>query len=153
MNPGDMNQALREAGLRPTLGRATVLKLMEEAAGAPRCCEDLYRSAMQAGRSLNVSSIAHALADLERAGCIERASTQEERRMYYRCPVREKPGPRLPVFLETGGQQVVVNDPLLALRLTRCIADHGADVAAAERIVVRLEAGSRCAAGPPNAPG
>lgn len=153
MKPGDMNQALREAGLRPTLGRATVLRLMEEAAGTPRCCEDLYRSAMKAGRSLNVSSIAHALADLERVGCIERVVAHEERRMFYRYPQREKAGPRLPVFLETGGQRVAISDPLLALRLTRSIADQGADVASAHHIVVRLETVLPDMAGSPNAPG
>lgn len=139
MNPDDMNQALREAGLRPTLGRVTVLKLMEDAGGAPRCCEDLYRSAILDGRPLNVSSIAHALADLERAGCIERSVSREERRLYYRLPQRHMAGPNLPVVLELHGHRATLDDPLIALRLARWLADRGVVLHEGDALVVRIE--------------
>ena len=139
MTLDDMNRTLREAGLRPTLGRATVLKLIEEAGGAPRCCEDLYRSAILAGRSLNVSSIAHALADLERAGCIERSASGEARRLYYRLPERDKAGPGLPVVLELHGRRAPLDDPLIALRLARWLADQGAALHEGDALVVRIE--------------
>jgi len=147
MNSPDVTQTLRQAGLRPTLGRTMVLKLLVQAGGAPRCCEDLYRSAMQTGRPLNVSSIAHALADLERVGCIERSVSKEERRPYYRYPTRDKADTSLPVFLERNGQRILVGDPLVALRLTRWLADQGEAVENSDSLVVRIERAT------PSAPG
>lgn len=142
MNPADMTRNLREAGLRPTLGRTTVLNLMAQAGGAPRCCEDLYRSAMRAGRALNVSSIAHALADLERAGFIERFTSKEERRLYYRLPARDKAGPSLPVVLEHHGRRTPLDEPLVALRLARWLADQGEVLGERDSLVVRIERGT-----------
>lgn len=142
MNPADTPQSLRGAGLRPTLGRTTVLNLMAQAGGAPQCCEDLYRSAMQAGRALNVSSIAHALADLERAGFIERFTSKEERRLYYRLPVRAQAGPGQPLVLEHHGRRTRLDDPLIALRLARWLADQGEVLAEDDTLVVRIERGT-----------
>lgn len=139
MNFADTPQTLRGAGLRPTLGRTTVLNLMAQAGGVPQCCEDLYRSAMQAGRALNVSSIAHALADLERAGFIERFTSKEERRLYYRLPARAPAGPSLPVVLERHGHRTPLDDPLIALRLARWLADQGEVLHESDTLVVRIE--------------
>jgi hypothetical protein len=139
MNPTDMTRTLREAGLRPTIGRTTVLTLLAEAGGAPQCCEDLYRSAMQAGRALNVSSIAHALADLERVGCIERSVSKEERRPHYRYPPRETTIPCPPVFLEQGNQRSSLDDPAVAQGIARWLAEQGETIGEGDRVVVRIE--------------
>lgn len=139
MNPTDMTRALREAGLRPTIGRTTVLTLLAEAGSEPKCCEDLYRSAMQAGRALNVSSIAHALADLERVGCIERSVSKAERRPYYRYPRRETVTPCPPVVLEQGKQRSPLGDPAVAQGIARWLTERSETFGEGDLVVIRIE--------------
>lgn len=141
MNPisqADLHQNLRDAGLRPTVGRMTVLRLMLDT-DQPQCCEDLYRRAMQTGRSLNVSSIAHALADLERAGRLERMPLGEERRQYYRRPLQLAPMPELQLYALIDGHRHPIHDTVLAQRLVRWLTEHHALQPKEHVVIVSVE--------------
>ncbi|MCU0956497.1 MAG: hypothetical protein MUF55_03975 [Hydrogenophaga sp.] len=140
MNAPDLGLRLRDAGLRPTVGRQTVLGLMLKSEGQPRCCEDLYRIAMAARRSLNVSSIAHALSDLERAGLLVRATVPDDRRQYYRLPVVEPQAhpPGVAVVRE-GGRHEAVDDPRAVQWLQQWLGQLGIATDEHSRVVVGVE--------------
>jgi Fe2+ or Zn2+ uptake regulation protein len=127
---------LRAVGLRPTIGRQTVLGLMLKSEGQPLCCEDLYRQAIADRRSLNVSSIAHALSDLERAGLLIRSTVKDERRLYYRMP-EAAPAVTLPALrLE---RRETLDDPRFARLLGQWLAELGIELARGDQAVIRIE--------------
>ena len=130
---------MRAAGLRPTLGRQTVLDLMLKSEGRPLCCEDLYRLGIAARHSLNVSSIAHALSDLERAGFLVRAAVKDERRLYYRMPLSQPQAKPLALQLEHEGRREVVDNPRLALQLHQWLTLRGVPVSDSDLVLIRIE--------------
>lgn len=139
MRPPDIGARLRDAGLRPTIGRQTVLGLMLNAEGQPRCCEDLYRLAMASRRSLNVSSIAHALSDLERVGLVVRVSTTGERRLYYRAPMSAAQVNLPRVELVRDGGCEPVGDTRAAQWLQQWLTLLGIPTDEQSRIVIAVE--------------
>ena len=139
MSQRDLGASLRSAGLRPTVGRQTVFDLMQRSDGKPLCCEDLYRQAMAARRSLNVSSIAHALSDLERAGLLVRATVKEERRLFYRLPTAQPLVSPLILQLEQGGRREAVDDPRFASQMHQWLARRGVSTSEQDQVVICIE--------------
>ena len=138
----ELGARLRAAGLRPTVGRQTVLGLMLKSDGQPQCCEDLYRLAMASRRSLSVSSIAHALSDLERAGLLVRTTDKDERRLYYRMPLSRALTNPPAIQLARDGRWEALNDPRFAQQLQQWLLQFGVSAGERDLVLIRVEPNS-----------
>lgn len=122
----ELSHTLTTLGLKPSDKRLALMQLLIRVKPQAVTIEDVYRLLAQQGTGLNTSSIAHAMADLERVGLLERSSGMDPRNRY-RCRYESGRHLVLPVFLNLNGERVRVTDAVLVERLNRFLENwHGA---------------------------
>lgn len=119
----ELSHTLTTLGLKPSDKRLALMKLLIRVKPQAVTIEDVYRLLAQQGTGLNTSSIAHAMADLERVGLLERSSGMD-RRSRYRCRYEGDRQVVLPVFLNLNGERLRVTDAVLVERLHRFLENR-----------------------------
>ncbi|MDP0561160.1 MAG: ferric iron uptake transcriptional regulator [Candidatus Endonucleobacter sp. (ex Gigantidas childressi)] len=67
-----VNKELREAGLKVTLPRVKVLKILEASKGLHVSAEDVYKSLLSADEDVGLATVYRVLTQFERAGLVVR---------------------------------------------------------------------------------
>ncbi len=68
----DRDKELREVGLRVTVPRLKILRVLEAGARRHFCAEDIYRALLDEGEEINLATVYRVLTQFEAAGLVTR---------------------------------------------------------------------------------
>jgi len=115
------SQDLKKAGLKVTVPRLKILRLLEESAEHHFAAEDIYRALNDSGEVVGLATVYRVLAQFERAGLVSRHNFEGGRSVY---ELNDGPHHDHMVCLETGKVIEFVSTDIEALQ--RKIAEsHG----------------------------
>lgn len=76
------DKALKQAGLKVTLPRLKILRLLEESTGHHFGAEDIYRLLNESGEEVGLATVYRVLAQFEHAGLVTRHNFEGGRAVY-----------------------------------------------------------------------
>ena len=120
-------QRLRAAQLRPTMARIGVLQVIEAAAPASICAEDVFRGLLQRGTPVSGGTVYRALQQCEAAGLLLREWDGKRKAHYRAKPNGFDAAPLRLVCIDTG-RTIVLDDAELHARLIAAARREGLDL-------------------------
>jgi len=117
-------QRLREAGLRPTVARVGVLQVIETAAPARICTEDMFRQMLLRGSRVNIGTVYRVAQELHNAGMLLR-EWGGNGKIHYRLKHSNANTQSVRLICRRSGRSVVLADADLYASLLKAASREG----------------------------
>lgn len=128
MSDDSLIQQLRSAKLRPTIGRISVMRVLEQAGDQPLSADDVFRRLMEQGAQCNIGTVYRTLQQCEAAGILLRGCDAQRRSLYWIKPASaDSRAVRLVCRVCERG--FPLDDALLYEQLARVMQQHAVRVA------------------------
>lgn len=128
MNDEHLIALLRAAKLRPTIGRVSVMRVLEAAGGQPLSADDVFRRLMEQGEQCNIGTVYRTLQQCEAAGMLLR-EWDVQRRSLYRIKPAGADSRTVCLVCRGCERSFALDDALLYEHLARVMQQHAVRVA------------------------
>lgn len=128
LHPPDPAIRLRQAGLRATAPRLTVIQALQELDSDFLGADEIFRRISRTGSRIGIGAVYRVLADLESAGLLER-SWDPERRARFRLVPHDGPGMLASLVCRRFGKRIPLNNDAIAEPLSGLATENGLSIA------------------------
>lgn len=129
MSDDSLIQLLRSAKLRPTIGRISVIRVLEAADGLTLSADAVFRRLMAQGEQFNIGTVYRTLQQCEAAGMLLRAWDDAQRRSVYRIKPTGADSAAVCLVCRSCERRFALDDALLHEHLARVMLQHAVRVA------------------------
>ena len=140
MNESAVLQRLRDAGLRPTMARISILKLIDASSPASLGAEEVFGRLMEEGVQPGLGTVYRVLQELHACGLLVREWGAQRSKALYRTMPPGATGQAVHLVCPESGRIIALDDERLRQALVDAAAHHEVDLSGR---VLRIEAEQR----------